>query len=99
MNNYASHELIINVERLFTHEEFNTLKIKDMFYKIDRVSIKNTLSGSMVSVKGKVIYLGYKLEDGSFYDMVNEKYIPYMLINLNNGIIKECNKEIVKVLK
>lgn len=98
MNNIASHKLTINVEKLYTIDEINTLPLKNMFFKIERVSITNTSFGKMVSVKGKQVFYGYKLENGSFYDLNNHVYIPAMYIDLNHGVIEEYKDEIIRVL-
>ena len=99
MNNYTNKKLTMNVKLLYTMEELNTLPIGNMFYKIDGVSLEKTPLGNMAKVEGKKVFIGYTLDDGTFYDVRNNIYIPVSDIKNNNGVIEDYIINETRILK
>ena len=101
MNNYTNKKLTMNVKLLYTMEELNTLSIRNMFYKIDRVSLEKTPLGNMDKVEGKKVFIGYNLDDGKFCISVKsyEEFIKHFINqteNLKNKLLTNKNSQIIE---
>lgn len=94
MNIEVTHEMIIeDYKKIYFAEALNAGNIvnKD-FIQIDNVELLkgNRINIKFVEVTGTIHFYGYKVENGGFYDIINNEYYDETILN-NKVTIKRIS--------
>ena len=95
MENQYTHELIIKTRKIYGMEVLEQRNVINReFERIDAVKVIHISKDiKFLQVDGIMHLYGFKVEDGGFYDAMNNNYYPENDINLLNGTINKLSNE------